>query len=115
MVNGLPVMFSLEELLNNVAAYQSGRMSLRDFRNWFEDHSSVAYDMADLRDACVAIDAVFSEYYYDNIGEVALKGRLATAMVPFSLRALERDPYVLAAEPVYSDQVRPPAPALRSR
>jgi hypothetical protein len=87
MDGGVPAMLTLDKLSENVAAYQSGQILLRDFRNWFEDNSSAAYGVGDLHDACIAVDAAFSEYYYDNIGEAALKARLENAIRPFPVVA----------------------------
>jgi len=92
MGDGTPAMFTLDELSKKVAAYRDGGMSLRDIRNWFEDNSSGAYGVAELHEACIAIDAAFSEYYYDNIGEAALKKELVKAVRPFAknLRSWEK-------------------------
>jgi hypothetical protein len=64
-------------------------MSLADFADWFEDGSSAAYDNADLREAWIAVDAAFSAYHYDNIGENALKAELENAIRPFANISLE--------------------------
>lgn len=52
-------------------------MSLAEFAVWFEDESSAAYDNPDVREACSAVDAAFSAYYYDRIGEPAFRDALA--------------------------------------
>ena len=88
-------MLTLDELSQNVAAYQQQRMSLEDFENWFEDNSSGAYEVPGLREACTAVDAALSEYYYDHIGEDALKAELANAVRPFAERPLSWEKHPL--------------------
>jgi hypothetical protein len=86
-------MLTLQDLSKNVAAYRDDRMALADFADWFEDNSSGAYEIADLREACIAVDAAFSEYYFDHIGEAALKLELANAVRPFA--RVQRRPQVV--------------------
>jgi hypothetical protein len=77
-------MFTAEELADHVAAYCSERISLKQFEDWFEANSAGAYDVPDLLEKCAAIDAAFSQYYFDHIGESALREELANAIRPFA-------------------------------
>jgi hypothetical protein len=77
-------MLTLDELSQAVAAHRSGRMSLEEFENWFEDNSSGAYAVPELSEACASVDTAFSQYYFDHIEENALKMELANAVRPFS-------------------------------
>ncbi len=76
-------MLTLEELSNRISDYQSGRIGLSEFENWFEDNSSTAYASPELQPAWIAIDAAFSQYHYDDIGEDSMMTELAKAIVPF--------------------------------
>jgi hypothetical protein len=76
-------MSSLDEMSQRIAAYRDGRISLSDFENWFEDNSSAAYAVPELKSVWAAVDAAFSQYHYDHIGEEAMKVELANAILPF--------------------------------
>lgn len=81
-------MLTISELSERVVAYRDDRLSFSDFENWFEDNSAGAYDVPDVREACIATDAALSQYHFDHIDEIALKAELEKAMRPFaSLRA----------------------------
>src|ERR1700689_5043417 len=80
---GGTVMSSLDEMSQRIAAYRDGRISLSDFENWFEDNSSAAYAVPELKSVWAAVDAAFSQYPYDHIGEEAMKVELANAILPF--------------------------------
>lgn len=69
-------MFTLDELRERIEAYRDNRASRREFYDWFEAHSFDAYEKAELREACVAVDSAFSEFFFDYIGEESLKEKL---------------------------------------
>jgi len=73
-------MLTLNELSEQVAAYRNDRLSFSEFENWFEDDSAGAYDVPEVRDACIAVDAALSQYHFDGIGESALKAELGNAI-----------------------------------
>ena len=95
-------MLTLDELSQAVAAYRSGRMSLEEFENWFEDNSSGAYAVPELSEACSSVDAAFSQYYFDHIEENALKMELANAFRPSS------QPTAVSTRPVQMGDIRKP-------
>jgi hypothetical protein len=72
-------MLTLDELSERVSAYSAGSLSFAEFENWFEDNSAGAYDVADLRNTCIAVDAALSQYHFDGIEESALKAELTKA------------------------------------
>jgi hypothetical protein len=83
-------MFALNELREHIDAYVSGaRPSLSELYDWFEENSFDAYEDQSLREACVALDTAFSEYFFDGIAEEVLKVELAKAVRPF-VSALHR-------------------------
>ncbi len=98
-------MLTLQELSQKVLAYQSGQIPLEEFENWFEDNSSGAYAMPDVAALCAAIEAAFSEYYFDHTGEIELRVSLANAVVPF----VQGPVYASAREVVLG---KPPVKAL---
>jgi len=71
------------QLLDKVLAYINGPLPLQSLIDWFEDVSSHAYVDNSLRSVFAAVDAAFSAYYYDGIGESGLKQELAIAIRPF--------------------------------
>jgi hypothetical protein len=84
-------MFSLSELSNHIAAYKDERIPFSVFENWFEDNSAGAYDVPELKAACIAVDAALAEYHFDDVPEDRLKERLAGAV---------RRPFVSHAEEI---------------
>lgn len=76
-------MFNLDELAQNVALFRDGSLSFAEFHKWFEENDSEAVDPK-LRAAADAVEAAISAYFYDGIGESALRQELADAVLPFS-------------------------------
>jgi hypothetical protein len=85
MMTGGTGMLTVEELAQHISAYKQGYVSFEEFENWFEDNSSGSYASSELRDPCAAVSAAISEYYFDQIGEDALREELANAIAPFLL------------------------------
>jgi hypothetical protein len=74
------------DLSEQIEAYRRGGVSLAKFQEWFEDVSTgAAYDDPDTRAICATVDAAFSAYHFDHIGEDAMKAELAGAIRPFVL------------------------------
>ena len=77
-------MLTRDELVQHIAAYQSGQISFADFENWFEDSSCGAYSVQGVADLCAAVDLAISQYYFEHVGEDALKLELAAAIASFA-------------------------------
>lgn len=80
-------MLNHDQLARQIDAYKNNRLSLEAFENWFEDNSAGAYTIPDVSASCAAVSAAFSRYYFDHIGEAALKQELVKAVLPFAPRA----------------------------
>jgi hypothetical protein len=76
-------MFSLDELLQQVEAYQYKRLSLKDLERWFEDNFDDVDASEDSRKLRLAIDAALAEYHFDHVGENIVREELAEAIRPF--------------------------------
>jgi hypothetical protein len=92
MMLGTEAMFTLEELHQHVEAYRAASISRQEFHDWFEGKSFDAYENAQLHDVCVAVDTALSEYFYDGIGEDALKQELAAISRPSAQTVPEASP-----------------------
>lgn len=77
-------MFSLDQLVENVAACQMGRMSLDDFEDWFRSNSHGAYQDPVLSEAFFAVEEVFSTELHGMKGEQVFE-ELGRAVRPFAL------------------------------
>lgn len=73
-------MFTLQELGVQVRAYSDGSLSIVEFQDWFESVCFDAYDDAELRPICAAIDTALSEHHFDDVGEDDLKKTLEAAI-----------------------------------
>jgi hypothetical protein len=75
---------NLEELSRAIAAYHNGRLRLGAFEDWFRDNSRGMFgEEEDVLQACIAIEAAFSRYYFEGISEEDLRRELAAAVYPF--------------------------------
>ena len=76
---------SLAELSQAVAEYQSGRMSIDEFEDWFRDNSRGMFgESADILEACLAVEAAFSEMRFGRASEDNFLLELAAAVRSFS-------------------------------
>jgi hypothetical protein len=83
MVGGGFAMLAINELSERIDAYASGRISLGELEEWFEENSCGAdYDDAGLRAACAAVDAALAGYHFDHVGEDELKRDNGRALRP---------------------------------
>lgn len=83
MVYGRLSMLTLAELSKQIAAFRGGQISLDDFEDWFRTNSRGAYSIPDVSEAAASVEAAFSKYYFQSIGEQQLSRELANAIRPF--------------------------------
>jgi hypothetical protein len=102
-------MFSLSELSNRIAAYKDGRLPFSEFENWFEDNSAGAYDVPELKAACIAVDAALAEYHFDDVCEDRLKEQLGNSVRPFVAYSAEPWTPQLVSTPIVWNYVVAPA------
>jgi hypothetical protein len=76
-------MFSIEELLQKIADCQSGRISVEQFDNWFEDQSVGAYADPEFAEVYASVDAALGRYYFDGAREEEVRADLWDAVRPF--------------------------------
>jgi hypothetical protein len=76
-------MFTIEQVSQKFAEFQEERISLEEFENWFEDNSNGAYADPAVSRVFAAVESAFSQYYFDHIGENAMRVELAKAIHPF--------------------------------
>ncbi len=75
-------MLTADELIRNVHDYVSGLVPLEHFDLWFEGIAD-AYDDPTFRQVYESIEGALSGYYFDGVGQVALKSALADAILLF--------------------------------
>jgi len=99
---------NLAELSRAVAAYKKGDLRLGAFEDWFRDNSRGMFAEGDeVFEACNAIEAAFSRYYFEGISEEILREELEVAIRPF--------PESVSEVVVLSNKVAAaPAPSLSS-
>ena len=79
-------MFNLEQLAPQINAYKNGMIPHSVFVNWFEDNSVGAYEVPELKQVCIAVDAALSEFHFDSLNEDHLKMELENAIRAFGSR-----------------------------
>jgi hypothetical protein len=91
-------MFSANELANKISAYASGDVSLNEFEDWFREASENVHLQGDsaLEDFVFAVEALFSERYFDGLSKRNLRTELQEVArrfaVPFVLSIRFRVP-----------------------
>src|SRR2546423_15453068 len=86
-------MLKPEDISQAVDAYRSHQSSLDQFAEWLECVSRHKFAEApQILEMIQAIDAAYSEYYYSQIGEDALRQELANAIRPFAEARLLEQP-----------------------
>ena len=74
---------NLAELSRAVAAYKKGDLRLGAFEDWFRDNSRGMFaEGGEVIEACNAIEAAFSRYYFEGIFEEILREDLDAALRP---------------------------------
>jgi hypothetical protein len=74
----------LADLPKAVAVYQNGCMSLDQFEDWFRTNSRGMFgESPEVLEACLSIDAAFSELRYGVMTQQDFDQELATAVRPF--------------------------------
>jgi hypothetical protein len=99
MSYGRLAMLTLNSLSLHIEEYRNGGISLDDFEDWFRDNSRGAYRVPEVSEACASVEAAFSRYYFQGVGEDALRMELANTIRPFAsleVRPLE-EPVILTA------------------
>lgn len=77
-------MLSLDQLLEHIAACQSGRVSLDDFEDWFRSNSRGSYRASEsVSRAAAAVEAAFSKWAFQGLDECGLREELGVAVRPF--------------------------------
>lgn len=77
-------MLSVADLSEAVSAYRTGSVSLSKFEDWFRTASrSMFGESEDVKNACLAIEAAFSELRNGEMSESEFGRELANAICPF--------------------------------
>lgn len=71
-------MLNLEQLSEQIAAYASSRVSLREFEDWFRQESEDVHLWGDeqLNEFVFSVEALFSERHFDRLSESEMRKRL---------------------------------------
>jgi hypothetical protein len=71
-----------DEFVRKAQDYTGERASLQQFADWIEENAA-AYDDPSVRSVYAAIEGALACYYFDHIGQVALRQEMAKAIRPF--------------------------------
>src|SRR5437667_15309 len=71
-------MLSLDQLLDKIAAYDAGRISLNEFEDWFRDESEDVHLWGDreLNEFVFALEALFSERHFESLAESRMREKM---------------------------------------
>jgi hypothetical protein len=80
------MVLKLDNLADQVASYEAGRISFDDFQDWFRTDSRGVYasENEPVRTAVAGIEAALSKFHFQDHDETALLVELARIVSPFS-------------------------------
>jgi hypothetical protein len=92
-------MFTADELVKQSAECAAGRISVNKFEDWFRAHSrNVHAQDESLRDLSFAIEALFSDRYFEGLEDSDFRLHLAQEVKQFAPPFARSDVYIVRYE-----------------